>query len=223
MLILPFTSMFLQWQDNSELSLKDLRLKCVVLLSLLFMCRPSDLAPKAQFFNPTDSSTVNLHLTVDQVSLPDTNDSITIQFLGIKNDRERLGFEVSVDLDETFKEHNKVNPVLALRSYIVRTERFRTQLKRPLFLSLYPPYAAISARSIALILEEAISRAGLSHQGYSAKSFRPTGATHAVRSCDPDTVMKLGRWKTKSVFLNNYVHTKPPNDYACKMLFQTDV
>ena len=92
-------------------------------------------------------------------------------------------------------------------------------MKLSLFLSLHPPYRAISARSVALILEEAISRAGLGGLGYSAKSFRPTGATHAVRHCDPDTVMKIGRWKTKSVFLNNYVHNKPPCDYAGNMLF----
>ena len=161
------------------------------------MCRPSDLAPKAQLFNPADSSTSNMDLSVDQVLLPNSNDSITIKFLGIKNYRDRLGFEDSVDLDDAFKKHSQV----ALRSYITRTETFRNPQKRLLFISLYPPYRAISARSVALILEEAISRAALSGQGYSAKSFRPTGATYVVKNNNPDTVMKVGRWKTKSVFL----------------------
>ena len=217
------TSMFLKWPEDSELSIKDLRLKCIVLLSLIFMCRPSDLAPKAQLFNPADSSTSNMDLSVDQVFLPDSNDSIIIKFLGIKNDRDRLGFEVSVDLDDAFKKHRKLNPVLALRSYITRTEMFRNPQKRSLFISLYPPYRALSARSIALILEDAISRAGLGGQGFSAKSFRPTGATYAVKNCDPDTVMKVGRWKTKSVFFNNYVHNKPPCDYAGNMLISGNV
>ena len=84
--IQPFTSMFLQWPDNAELPIKDLRLKCIVLLSLLFMCRPSDLAPKAQLFNPADSTISNMDLTLNQVSFPDANDSISIKFLGIKNE-----------------------------------------------------------------------------------------------------------------------------------------
>ena len=80
------TSMFLKWPEDSELSIKDLRLKCIVLLSLIFMCQPSDLAPKAQLFNPADSSTSNMEISVDQVFLLDSNDFITIKFLGIKID-----------------------------------------------------------------------------------------------------------------------------------------
>ena len=112
--------MFLKWPEDSELSIKDLRLKCIVLLSLIFMCQHSNLAPKAQLFNPADSST-----SVNQVFLPDSNNSITIRFLGIKKDRDRLVFEVSVDLYNAFKEHSKINPVLALHSYIAQTEMFR--------------------------------------------------------------------------------------------------
>ena len=40
-----FMELFCKWQDNIELSLKLLRLKCKVLLAIIFMCRPSDLAP----------------------------------------------------------------------------------------------------------------------------------------------------------------------------------
>ena len=104
--------------------------------------------------------------------------------------------------------------MLALRSYITQTETFRNPQKGSLLISIYPPYRTISAMRVVLILEDAISRAGLSGQGYSAKSFRPTGATYAVKNCDPDNIMKVGLWKTKSVFFNNYVHNKPPCDYA---------
>ena len=97
-----------------------------MLLSLIFICQPSDLAPKAQLFYPADSSTSNMYLSVDQVFLPDSNDSITIKFLGIKNDRDRLGFEVSVDLDDAFKKHGKINPVLACAHTSHRMKHFVT-------------------------------------------------------------------------------------------------
>ena len=47
---------------------------------------------------------------------------------------------------------------------------------------------------------------------------QPTGATHAAKNCDRDTVVKVGQWKTKSVYLANYVHNKPQCDYFCNML-----
>ena len=47
-------------------------------------------------------------------------------------------------------------------------------------------------------MEEAIELVGLGNQGFSAKSFRPTGATVAVENwVHPDVVIKIGRWKTR--------------------------
>lgn len=214
----PFTDMFQAWPENNHLSVQQLRLKCVVMLSLLFMCRPSDLAPKALSYDPVDQCVHKLIFSVDQVVLSEHNDSIVIKFLGIKNDYDRNGFEVSIDIDDSLKVDTKLNPVLALRAYIDRTDCFRCDSNRGLFLSLLPPYCAVSAATIARVLESAIVKCGLSGKGFSAKSFRPTGATHSVQFCDPDTAMKIGRWKTRSVFLENYIHSKPPSHYAASML-----
>ena len=69
-------------------------------------------------------------------------------------------------------------------------------------------------------MEEAIHITGLGNQGYSAKAFRPTGATAAIDSGkNPDIVMKTGRWKTASVFPDHYVHSHPPADYTHDVLF----
>ena len=68
-------------------------------------------------------------------------------------------------------------------------------------------------------MEEAIRTAGLENKGYSAKSFRPTGATAAIDSGEnPDIVMKTGRWKTASVFRDRYVHSQPPIDHTHSVL-----
>lgn len=51
------------------------------------------------------------------------------------------------------------------------------------------PFTAISASAVAKILEEAIDLAGLSGKGFSAKSFRQTGAIVAIeQGVDPHIV-----------------------------------
>ena len=87
------------------------------------------------------------------------------------------------------------------------------------FLTVYPPYKALDASRIARVMEQAIKVAGLEGQGFTAKSFRPTGATMAIASKqDPQIVMKLGRWKTESVFYGHYVHTKTPENFTGSVL-----
>ena len=87
------------------------------------------------------------------------------------------------------------------------------------FLPLDPPFKAPEASQIAQIMETAIQEAGLAGQGFTAKSFRPTGATMAI-ACnqDPNIVMKVGRWKTASVFYGHYVHTQTPANFTGALL-----
>lgn len=47
LLIRNFNDLFLSWPDNSELSIKDLQLKAIPLLSLSAMLIPSDIAPRS--------------------------------------------------------------------------------------------------------------------------------------------------------------------------------
>jgi len=84
---------------------------------------------------------------------------------------------------------------------------------------LSPPHKAISADTVGNILEEAIAVANLKDNGFTAKSFRPTGAFTAVsQGTLPETVMKIGSWKTKEVFMNHYVYGKVPDSFTDKML-----
>ena len=62
---------------------------------------------------------------------------------------------------------------------------------------------------------------GLAGQGFSAKSFRPTGATRAIDGgIDPEIVQKMGRWKCTEVFREHYVHSKTPTIYTKTVLGQ---
>ena len=93
-------------------------------------------------------------------------------------------------------------------------------MTKPVFLELKRPYAALSASSVAHVLEEAIAAAeafGLL-PGHHPKDFRPTGATTAVNiGVDADKVQQLGRWKTRSVFLEHYVHSSVPRTFSDDM------
>ena len=206
-----FTDMFLLWEENEHLSIKRLRIKVVTLLALAFMLRPSDIAPNAQIFNKDKGSEEKLLFTKDQIKFSDQG--LTINFFGIKNDLKREGFDVTIPTHKV----PKLDPGAALQTYIARTDALRND--NAVFISLNRPYRAISAASVASILEDSINLAGLSGLGYSAKSFRPTGATLAIqRGIDPHIVQKVGRWKSTEVFYNHYVHSKTPNEFVSEVL-----
>lgn len=202
---------------NVELSLKQLRMKALALLSLVCMSRPSDLAPRGVYFDPKNLSVHNIILSLDNIQfLPDG--SLTIHFFGIKNDTTRSGFEVNIPANI---DSEVMDPVACLRVYIDRTASVRPVDTRPLFITLNAPYKAISSNTVSNILDEVIQLAGLDHKGFSAKSFRPTGTTHAVNSgITPETVMLIGRWKTKEVFLNHYVYPRAPQSFTSDILNQ---
>ena len=208
-----FTELFTAWGDNKFLSTKQLRLKTITLLALAFMLRPSDVAPKGTMYDSQTSCEQTLTFTTDKIQL--CFDGVRIQFFGIKNDTSRSGFEVFVP------SHKNVilDPKTTLQHYLERTDSVRTD--GAVFLSLQRPYRALSASSIAKILDDAIGLAGLSGQGFSAKSFRPTGATCAIhQGVDPNIVQKIGRWKCQDVFFQHYVHSKTPVDFVSNLLVE---
>lgn len=216
--ITPFRQYFQSLPVNEKLPIKDLRMKVISLLALAMMLRPSDIAPKSKVFHPSTLSEETILFTVDQITFKDDG-SATIQLFGTKNDLSRSGSD-----SEKIPAHPNpaMDPVAALRCYIQRTDHIRPVDKRPVFLSLLPPYQGITSSTVAQVMETCIHKVGLGNQGFSAKSFRPTGATTALEAgTNPDIVMKLGRWKTREVFYEHYVHSQTPSDY-CATLFSHD-
>ena len=184
----PFTELFLAWPGNWCLSLEDLRLKTITLLALSVMLRPSDVAPRSKVFQKNMESYENLVLTVNQIKF-ESDGSVKITFFGIKNDYHRDGFEVVLHPLSV----PCVDPVCALRCYIDRTKYMRPE-DNPLFIALKAPFKAISVKTVSCILDKAIDLAGLGGMGFSAKSYRPTGATRAIDAgLNLDVVMKVGR------------------------------
>ena len=202
----PFKRLFRKWNVNEILKIESLRLKCVTLLALAMMLRPSDIAPHATLIDK-DGKVSQMKITVDQVKFAESGHMV-ISLHGIKNDYHRDGFDVVV----TPSSEAKVDPVDAMKVYIQRTAHIRPA-HRALFLSLKRPFDAISATTVTRILEKAIILAGMKSEGYSAKCFRPTGATNAIQAgVNPDVVRKVGRWKSRETFEQHYVHSRPPKD-----------
>ena len=56
--IAPFRQLFLSWEPNDELPIKQLHLKSITLLALTLMLRPSDIAPKSVTYNPISEQLV---------------------------------------------------------------------------------------------------------------------------------------------------------------------
>ena len=180
----PFHDLFLNLENNDELTIHKLRIKCLTLLAFSLMLRPSDLAPHGLLFNAETLLVEHMTFCTDQIVFND-NGSMVLKLHGIKNDLDRAGFEVNIPPAS----HSKLDPVKTLKDYIKRTDNIRPVHSKPVFLTLCRPYRAISSSTIANDLASAIKLAGLDGKGYSAKSFRPTGATISVeKGCNPDIV-----------------------------------
>jgi len=211
----PFASLFRGWEANSDLPLADLRLKAITLLALSVMLRPSDIAPNGEHFNPETDSVEPFTFSTEDITR-NTDGSVGIKFHGIKNDYDRQGFAVNLQpADQVF-----MDPVGTLDVYVQRSQQYRVDIPgSPVFITLNKPYHQLSSQGVAQVLNKSIKLAGLDHQGFSARSFRPTGATVAIdNSHNPDTVMKIGRWKSREIFMTHYVHSKTPSSF-CTDLF----
>lgn len=210
----PFHVLFESWPENDQLSTAQLRQKAVTLLALTTMSRPSDLAPLARVFNPEACGSESLVFSTDKLIF-NSDGSLTIIFFGTKNDSDRSGFEVRIPAGGS----PKTDPVSTLRCYIETTSNIRTHSPSPVFLTLKKPHRAVSNANISDILRQSIKDAGLQGQGFTARSFRPTGATAAVKAqVNPSTVRQIGRWKNDTVFYERYVYPIAPTDYTDKVM-----
>ena len=143
--------------------------------------------------------------------------SMSVVIHGNKNDTDRSGFIIDVSPSN----EPNICPVKTMKCYLNRTRKFR-ETNGPVFISLKSPYGALSCQAITNILNDSIEIVGLPRHVFSAKCFRPTGATKAVsEGFDPNIVQKVGRWKTPSVFFEHYVHSRVPTDFTDKILSAT--
>lgn len=190
-------NLFESWADNELLSIKRLRQKCVSLLALCGMCRPSDLIR----FKRND-------ITFNE------DKSVTIVYFGIKNDKNRKGFEIRLRPAS----NAKLDPVACLKSYLGVTKALVAD-DGPTFLSLIPPHDGLSVASISDILRETIKGAGLSDKKFTPRAFRPTGASASIKAGnDPEVTRQIGRWRSRDVFYESYVYPLAHDSFTDNLL-----
>ena len=141
---------------------------------------------------------------------------MVIHFFGTKTDSSRTGNEIIIKKGTD----GIVDPVKCVRDYMDRTHSVVTGGDQsPVFVTLRAPHSALSASGVANILNECIAEAGLSGSGFSARSFRPTGATAYVSSGVENHITRsLGRWKSEECFNSNYVYPLSAVSATDKML-----
>lgn len=199
------------WGDNSTMPIKFLRIKAISLMAISLMLRPSDIAPNATFFERDSLDEKKVIFSTNMVVFKDNVMEVTL--FGTKNDMDRKGFVVSLPAHSD----KSICPMATLKCYLERTAPFRRD--KAVFLSLKAPYGPLSSSAVAKDLQTCLDLAGLKDSGFSAKSFRPTGATVAIdKGTDPKVVQSVGRWKSTEVFYSHYVHSKTPDTFTTKIL-----
>ena len=170
-------------------------MKCIVLLALVAILRPSDIAPCAVVVKK--SGVESLQFTANRIDIDEENSIIKLRLLGIKNDYERQGFEVVVRAAQ----NKKLCPIVTMQAWLHRTWLVNPDPRRPVFAPLNYPFSSLSSCAIAAILNKAIKLVGLANQGFTAKSFRLTGATVAIqKGVNLDMVQRTGRWRSTRMF-----------------------
>jgi hypothetical protein len=82
----PFIDLFISWSNNEQLVLSKLRLKCITLMVLVAMLRPSDIAPRGE----------DMVLRSVLFSLQDVSFLLNVVIHRNKNDYERDGFHMNI-------------------------------------------------------------------------------------------------------------------------------
>lgn len=157
------------------------------------MLRPSDIAPR------TGKKFLRTAVT------PQDDGTVVLYFHHIKNDTDRDGFRVVLQPAQPVW----MCPVDTLLSYMSRT-RLQASKTDGVFLTLKPPYRPLSADAVWEILNKPILLAKLDPKQFSAKNFRPTGATIAIQNGMPaNQVQQIGHWKSADTFRKHYVYATP--------------
>ena len=172
---------------DDKLSYADLRLKCAALAALVLIARPSDLT----------------RIDASRITFEGDLSAMRIDLLGFKNDYRRDGAELKV-------EASSEPQVCFLRSCkrLLELNRKRAPLVRHLFLDPVER-RPLTAAEISALLKTACKAAGLDTAVFTARTFRPGGATRGIEGGLPlDLVMHIGRWRSVDTVYGHYLHSR---------------
>ena len=169
-------------KTNDELSLKDLTVKCVMLLAL-------STGQRAKTLTALDLS--NLHEN-------EVENKITFTFDKILK-TSRPGFTHIVEI-HTFDEEPNICPLLCLQKYIEKTKSFRKS--NQLFISFQKPHKAVTTQTISRWLCSVLSEADI-NKCFKAHSTR-NATSKAAKSLEINTILKTLGWSREATFAKHY-------------------
>ena len=189
--------LFTKWAQAKSLSLKQLTLKCVMLLALATAKRASSLnsfSIKSGYFELAENSLV-------------------IQPLGLEK-TTRPGHKATPISLETYKDGLYLCPVTCVRQYIRKTKVLRNC--DALFVSYMKPHKAVTTQTICRWLKSVISMSG---QCGNASSTRSVSTSTALgRGITLEDILQTGDWTGARTFRNHYYKPVAINDLLFPMV-----
>ena len=169
--------------DNSNLSMKDLTLKLVSLLSIITMQRGQ-----------------TLHL-MDINNCTFSNQGCIIH-IAKPLKQTRVNNHLEDIVINPYHDH-KVCVFLVLQCYISRTQPLRKG--DSMFISFQKPYGAVSRSTISRWIKLALNNAGIDTKVFSAHSTRAASSSLAFAKNMPiENILRQGGWKRPSTFHKFY-------------------
>jgi hypothetical protein len=173
---------------NKDLSLEQLRMKCIVLIKIITLARSSDV------------DYISFH------SIRLENDTLYGSFNPPKNYKKGCPSDFKI---KRFEDNEDLCTFAAWEEYFNRTKEHRTGGDK-VFLNILPPYDPIGVQRIAKITLEAMEMAGIDVTRFKAHSTRMAVASKAIdRGASVDEVMRQGRWRSRDVFTTFYNRSHP--------------
>ena len=180
-------------------NVQQVRDRCILVLRLFHLCRSVDLAQASRTKAPSGAE---------------------VYWLLKRKGRPRAAFEALMDLPD-----RELSPKCLLHRYVALTASVGTP-GGPIFLSVNPPFNALTANSIGRITKKLLAGLGVpvsvfgphSTRGAAVKMFKEFGLPSEV-------VCELGSWKNSEAFSKHYLRIGaaktakrvffPPNGFAC--------
>ena len=173
------------------LSLKQLTLKTVLLLALVFAARSQTL------------------LLLDLDRMIRTKSTVEFSFPVNALKQSRPGYVPEKAIVSRYEGNRKVCPFGALLEYIKRTESLRGS-ESQLFISYCKPYKKVSSDSISRWIKTAMCQAGIDTSVFKAHSVRSASTSKAKNVDLPiEAILKTAGWTRASTFAKFYHKTVP--------------
>ena len=172
-------------KPNSELSLKMLTLKLVMLIAIIHAARVQTLH----------------QLSIQNIRKEKTSYVVQIDSL-LK--QTRPGMNVKPLKMEKYPPNANLCVFKTLEEYLCRTQHLRNEEDR-LFISYTKPHTKVSRATISRWIKQVMQLSGVDITKYKAHSVRPASVSKAYTRCLPvDQVLKTAGWSLESTFTKFY-------------------